>query len=153
MYKCTVYLLEELECALSNQGFEEPCGVAYGVLLWVMISCFSYAVHWIEKWLRTFLSSCVPKIIARCHCRNVCVRPIYLLTNLLTELSPSWETANCAATQELPNILRNPKVHHCVHKSPPLVPILSQIDPVHTIPFYLSKNYFNIVHPLTSSSS
>jgi hypothetical protein len=26
------------------------------------------------------------------------------LTYLLTELSPSWEAANCAATQELPSI-------------------------------------------------
>jgi hypothetical protein len=55
------------------------------------------------------------------------------LTYLLTELSPSWEVTNCASTQELPSILRNQKVHHRVHKSPPLVPILSQIDPVHTI--------------------
>jgi hypothetical protein len=69
----------------------------------------------------------------------------YLLTYLLTEPSPSWEAANCAANQEFPSILRNPKVHHRVHKSPSLVPILSQIDPVHTIPFYLSKIYFNII--------
>jgi hypothetical protein len=68
-----------------------------------------------------------------------------LLTYLLTELGPSWEAANCAATQELPRILRNPKVHHRVHKSPPLAPILSEIVPVHTIPSCLSKIYFSIV--------
>jgi hypothetical protein len=53
------------------------------------------------------------------------------------ELSPSSEAANCAATQELPSILRNPKVHRRVYKSPPPVPILSHIDSVHTTPSYL----------------
>jgi hypothetical protein len=48
--------------------------------------------------------------------------------------------------RKLPAILRNPKVHHRV----PLVPILSQFDPVHTIPSYLCKIHFNIVHPPTS---
>jgi hypothetical protein len=49
--------------------------------------------------------------------------------------------------EEHPNILRNPKVHYHVHKSPPLVPILSQIDLVHTIPSCFCEIYFNIVLP------
>jgi hypothetical protein len=69
------------------------------------------------------------------------------------ELGPSWEAANCAATQELSNILWNPKVHYRVHKSPPVVPILSQIDPIPTILSCLSKIHFNIVHRPTSWSS
>jgi hypothetical protein len=76
-----------------------------------------------------------------------------LLTYLLTELSPSWEAANCAATQELPSILYNPEVHYRVHKRPPPIPILSQIDPVHTTSSHYSKMHFNVVHPPTSWSS
>jgi hypothetical protein len=38
-------------------------------------------------------------------------------------------------------------------QEPLLVPILSQINPIHPIPSYLSKIHFNIVHPPTSWSS
>jgi hypothetical protein len=62
------------------------------------------------------------------------------------EMSPSWEAVNCAATQEFPNILRNPKFHYRVQKSPILVSILSQINPVHITSAYLSKILFIIIH-------
>jgi hypothetical protein len=71
----------------------------------------------------------------------------------LVEVSSSWEAANCAAAQELPSILWNPNVHFRVHKSPPLIPILSQINPTHTVSSYLYKIHFNIVHPPTPWSS
>ena len=59
----------------------------------------------------------------------------YLLPYLLTysiQHSPSWKASRFSASQEIPHILWNPKVHYHIHKCPPTVPILSQLDPVHT---------------------
>jgi hypothetical protein len=65
--------------------------------------------------------------------------------NQLHEMSRFADAASCAATQELHNILWNPKVHYRVHKS--------QMNPAHTIPSHLSNIHLNIFHPPMSWSS
>jgi hypothetical protein len=58
------------------------------------------------------------------------------------ELTP-WEATNCSAIDEFPNILWNPNVHYRVHRSPPVVPNPSQINPVHITRSYFSNIPFN----------
>jgi hypothetical protein len=72
---------------------------------------------------------------------------------------PNWIKANqpipcgtalninkSSATEEIPRILWQPKVHSRFHNSPPIVLILSNIKPVHAFQFYV-KTQFNIILP------
>jgi hypothetical protein len=48
-------------------------------------------------------------------------------------------------SQEIPHLLWNPKIHNRVHKRRPLVPILSQMHPIHASPPYFPKTHSNII--------
>ena len=61
--------------------------------------------------------------------------------------SPSWEANWFAASQEIPLISRNLKVHYRTHKHPPPVSILDQPNPVHIPTSHLLEIHPNIIHP------
>jgi len=63
--------------------------------------------------------------------------------------SPSWEANWFAASQGIPRISRNPKVHYRTHKRPPTVSTLGQPNPVHNPTSHFLEIHPNIIHPST----
>ena len=63
--------------------------------------------------------------------------------------SPSSEANWFEASQEIPRILRNPKVYYRAHKRPPPVSILGQPNPVHISTSHLLEIHPNVIHPST----
>ena len=74
---------------------------------------------------------------------NICS---YVLTYFLKQ-NPSWVANRFSASQEIPRILGNPKVHYRIKNCPLPVSILSQLEPVHTPTSYFLEIQFNIILP------
>jgi hypothetical protein len=64
------------------------------------------------------------------------------------ELRSTRNSTSCIATPQFPTILWNPKLHCCVHKSSPILPILRQTNQIQTTQAYFYKIHLNVIYHL-----
>ena len=85
--------------------------------------------------------------------KNYCI--FVALFTYSTEQSPSWRANQSLASQEIPRILWNLKVHYCIYKCTSHVPKLSQINSVYApqthLPEDLSGTESHVPFPLLMS--
>jgi hypothetical protein len=62
---------------------------------------------------------------------------------------PSWKVASRSTDQDIFILLLNHRLYYCVHKSRPLDPVLSQMNPIHNLPPHFSNISLNIIVPST----
>jgi hypothetical protein len=140
-------------------GWEQSCNVYISLNLYTQNELDRLRQKCIPMWVTEFSSSRKTSLTGTSEI-NVCTKHTvttalkvssimiisYIHFNKLTqsmEQSPSWEANRPAASQETPRILWNQKVHYRIHNSPPLVPIPSQLSPVH-VPLFLEAQLLKL---------
>jgi len=97
---------------------------------------------------------CLARFSQDCSSLNIYNYYILLCISFITCTNTNYmEQSPSSASQKIPCQLWNPKVHYPVHKSPPMVPTLRQMNPVHNFPPYFPKIHFNIIFPSMPSST
>jgi hypothetical protein len=87
-------------------------------------------------------------------CSSVSACNTYKQTYLLTHgAEPFLRSRQLGSNSKTCQHFMEPEGSMSCSQDPPMVPILSPINPIHSIPSYPSKMHFNIVRPHTSWSS
>ena len=110
----------------------------------------SFIAWLITNTFATFLAAVLLLSFIKTEERSSSESSVHLTYSMVQ--SPSREADWFAASQEIPRISRNPKVHYRTHKRPPPVRILGQPSPVHIPTSHLLEIHPNIIHPSTPRS-
>jgi len=111
------------------------------------------------KYLQTFFMLHVRTLLNKRHAFSYCIciswdeRTYFMKYVSFLLLTHGAEVYSHPASQEIPRLLWNQKVHYSVPKSPPLASIQRQMNPVHIFPPYFPKIHSNIILPFTTRSS
>jgi hypothetical protein len=130
------------------------------VLLWLHTSlcleitnfdCQKLKVLLYDRGLQVHRSCSVASISLHILCICVIAFLFFILScssliNYMEQSTPS-DADSYWDSWQIPSLLCNVKVHYHVYKSLPLVPVLSQMSPVHTFPTFFLMMYFNIILP------
>jgi hypothetical protein len=79
-----------------------------------------------------------------------CPQLIWAYTDISNSMdySPSWEADSSSANLEFTELLLNPYVHYSVSNGPPLIPIPSNENQIHSLAFYFFKLILILSHLL-----
>jgi hypothetical protein len=78
--------------------------------------------------------------VVSCHATRRCTPEDNLETSAMEK--SSWKAINFSPSEEISHILWCMKLHYCVHKSLPPVPVVSPTNPVLALPSYFFKIRF-----------
>jgi hypothetical protein len=93
-------------------------------------------------------------VLTRATWRNIPEHTILRgITNSLFGAEPCLRGHSLCGHLTVSQHLLNPQMNYYIHTSSPLVPVLSQNNPVHNSPLYLCKIHLNIIHPCKFWSS
>jgi hypothetical protein len=124
--------MEQSQSSQANSHSSDQVSAFYGTKMFITV--FTRGRHWSLSWARWIQFTPSQSILLIPWSKALLYKPVF-----------SW-SGNYLPFME-------PKIHYRVHKTSPLDPILSQMNPIHTFPPYFSKTHSAIISQSTQSSS